>query len=202
MLKTRRDLMIDCLLSPSLKVNKTVSTTDSDHIFFVTRKATQEDRRFGPAWLALGHAHAADNEHDQAIAAYCTAAQIIRKWVLLMSAVLMPSAVSLYCLSVFFLSSFSVHTFRCCTSVWSIAEAVIGSLPIVLCVMLLHSVPMTQPSFMNSELCASRSSSQSRIPQTFTLSFKSFLGRERPQERSVDSLIIYSFALLRERCLE
>nr|CDS32785.1 cell division cycle protein 16 [Hymenolepis microstoma] len=42
------------------------------------RKATHEDRRFGYAWLALGHAHAADNEHDQAIAAYCTAAQVIR----------------------------------------------------------------------------------------------------------------------------
>ncbi|CDS42982.2 cell division cycle protein 16 [Echinococcus multilocularis] len=42
------------------------------------RKATQEDRRFGPAWLALGHAYAADSEHDQAIAAYCTAAQIVR----------------------------------------------------------------------------------------------------------------------------
>ncbi|VDL98622.1 unnamed protein product [Schistocephalus solidus] len=41
------------------------------------RKATQQDRRFGPAWLALGHAYAADNEHDQAIAAYCTAAQIV-----------------------------------------------------------------------------------------------------------------------------
>ncbi|KAL5110074.1 hypothetical protein TcWFU_003275 [Taenia crassiceps] len=42
------------------------------------RKATQEDRRFGAAWLALGHAYAADSEHDQAIAAYCTAAQIVR----------------------------------------------------------------------------------------------------------------------------
>ncbi|VDD81483.1 unnamed protein product [Mesocestoides corti] len=41
-------------------------------------KATQQDRRFGPAWLALGHAYAADSEHDQAIAAYCTAAQIVR----------------------------------------------------------------------------------------------------------------------------
>ncbi|VDL63108.1 unnamed protein product [Hymenolepis diminuta] len=44
----------------------------------INKKATQEDRRFGYAWLALGHAHAADNEHDQAIAAYCTAAQVIR----------------------------------------------------------------------------------------------------------------------------
>ncbi|VDM22440.1 unnamed protein product [Hydatigera taeniaeformis] len=43
-----------------------------------SRKATQEDRRFGPAWLALGHAYATDSEHDQAIAAYCTAAQIVR----------------------------------------------------------------------------------------------------------------------------
>ncbi|VDP90497.1 unnamed protein product [Echinostoma caproni] len=41
-------------------------------------KATQLDRRFGPTWLALGHAFAADGEHDQAIASYCTAAQVIR----------------------------------------------------------------------------------------------------------------------------
>ncbi|CAL8086931.1 unnamed protein product [Calicophoron daubneyi] len=41
-------------------------------------KASRLDRRFGPTWLALGHAFALDGEHDQAIASYCTAAQIIR----------------------------------------------------------------------------------------------------------------------------
>ncbi|GAA53456.1 anaphase-promoting complex subunit 6 [Clonorchis sinensis] len=41
-------------------------------------KASQLDKRFGPTWLALGHAFAADGEHDQAIASYCTAAQVIQ----------------------------------------------------------------------------------------------------------------------------
>ncbi|KAH8877293.1 Cell division cycle protein 16 like [Schistosoma japonicum] len=41
-------------------------------------KATQLDRRYGPVWLTLGHAFATDGEHDQAIASYCTAAQVIR----------------------------------------------------------------------------------------------------------------------------
>ncbi|CAH8563353.1 unnamed protein product [Schistosoma rodhaini] len=41
-------------------------------------KASQLDRRYGPIWLTLGHAFAADGEHDQAIASYCTAAQVIR----------------------------------------------------------------------------------------------------------------------------
>lgn len=46
------------------------------HLIF--RKASQLDRRYGPIWLTLGHAFAADGEHDQAIASYCTAAQVIR----------------------------------------------------------------------------------------------------------------------------
>nr|CAH8847274.1 unnamed protein product [Trichobilharzia regenti] len=41
-------------------------------------KASQLDRRYGPVWLTLGHAFAADGEHDQAISSYCTAAQVIR----------------------------------------------------------------------------------------------------------------------------
>ncbi|OON15990.1 hypothetical protein X801_08201, partial [Opisthorchis viverrini] len=43
-----------------------------------SKKASQLDKRFGPTWLALGHAFAADGEHDQAIASYCTAAQVIQ----------------------------------------------------------------------------------------------------------------------------
>ncbi|KAF5397999.1 Anaphase-promoting complex subunit 6 [Paragonimus heterotremus] len=41
-------------------------------------KASQLDKCFGPTWLALGHAFASDGEHDQAIASYCTAAQVIQ----------------------------------------------------------------------------------------------------------------------------
>ena len=38
-------------------------------------KATTLDRIFGPAWIAYGHSFAAENEHDQAMAAYFKAAQ-------------------------------------------------------------------------------------------------------------------------------
>ncbi|KAJ8310101.1 hypothetical protein KUTeg_011966, partial [Tegillarca granosa] len=41
-------------------------------------KATTLDRVYGPAWLAFGHAFAADNEHDQAMAAYFTASQLMK----------------------------------------------------------------------------------------------------------------------------
>ena len=39
-------------------------------------KATSLDRVYGPAWLAFGHSFAAENEHDQAMAAYFTASQV------------------------------------------------------------------------------------------------------------------------------
>ncbi len=41
-------------------------------------KATQLDRLFGPAWLAYGHSFARDNEHDQAMAAYFKALQLMK----------------------------------------------------------------------------------------------------------------------------
>ncbi|XP_013411443.1 cell division cycle protein 16 homolog [Lingula anatina] len=41
-------------------------------------KATSLDRVYGPAWLAFGHSFAADNEHDQAMAAYFTASQLMK----------------------------------------------------------------------------------------------------------------------------
>ncbi|KAK7090544.1 cell division cycle protein 16 homolog isoform X2 [Littorina saxatilis] len=41
-------------------------------------KATTLEKTFGPAWLAYGHSFAADNEHDQAMAAYFTASQIMK----------------------------------------------------------------------------------------------------------------------------
>ncbi|XP_046543202.1 cell division cycle protein 16 homolog [Haliotis rubra] len=41
-------------------------------------KATTLDRAYGPAWLAFGHSFEADNEHDQAMAAYFTASQIMK----------------------------------------------------------------------------------------------------------------------------
>ncbi|XP_075230807.1 cell division cycle protein 16 [Lycorma delicatula] len=41
-------------------------------------KATSLDRLFGPAWLAYGHSFAAENEHDQAMAAYFKASQLMK----------------------------------------------------------------------------------------------------------------------------
>ena len=41
-------------------------------------KAIALDRLFGPAWLAYGHSFAIENEHDQAMAAYFKAAQLMR----------------------------------------------------------------------------------------------------------------------------
>ncbi|KAL8573823.1 hypothetical protein ACOMHN_019096 [Nucella lapillus] len=41
-------------------------------------KSTTLDKTYGPAWLAYGHSFAADNEHDQAMAAYFTASQIMK----------------------------------------------------------------------------------------------------------------------------
>ncbi|ESO83785.1 hypothetical protein LOTGIDRAFT_132783 [Lottia gigantea] len=41
-------------------------------------KATTLDRAYGPAWLAYGHSFAVKKEHDQAMAAYFTASQILR----------------------------------------------------------------------------------------------------------------------------
>jgi anaphase-promoting complex subunit 6 len=40
-------------------------------------KSTVIDRDFGPAWLAFGHAFAAEGENDQALAAYRTAARLM-----------------------------------------------------------------------------------------------------------------------------
>ena len=40
-------------------------------------KATSLERVYGPAWLAFGHAFAAEGEHDQAMAAYFTASKLM-----------------------------------------------------------------------------------------------------------------------------
>jgi anaphase-promoting complex subunit 6 len=42
------------------------------------QKATTLDRLYGPAWLAFGHSFAKENEHDQAMAAYFKATQLMR----------------------------------------------------------------------------------------------------------------------------
>lgn len=41
-------------------------------------KATMLDKMYGPAWLALGHSFAMEGEHDQAMAAYFTATQLMK----------------------------------------------------------------------------------------------------------------------------
>ncbi|EEB13202.1 cell division cycle, putative [Pediculus humanus corporis] len=50
----------------------------SDHARRFLGKATSLDKLFGPAWLAYGHSFAAENEHDQAMAAYFKASQIMK----------------------------------------------------------------------------------------------------------------------------
>lgn len=44
-------------------------------------KATNLDNTFGPAWLAYGHSFAVENEHDQAMAAYFKASQLLKGYV-------------------------------------------------------------------------------------------------------------------------
>ncbi|XP_073980642.1 cell division cycle protein 16 [Rhodnius prolixus] len=41
-------------------------------------KATSLDKLFGPAWVAYGHSFAIENEHDQAMAAYFKASQLMK----------------------------------------------------------------------------------------------------------------------------
>ncbi|XP_053593265.1 cell division cycle protein 16 homolog [Microplitis demolitor] len=50
----------------------------SDHARRYLAKATALDRLFGPAWLAYGHSFAVENEHDQAMAAYFKASQLMK----------------------------------------------------------------------------------------------------------------------------
>lgn len=52
--------------------------TLSNRLFSVFSKATTLERTYGPAWLAFGHSFATGNEHDQAMAAYFTAAQLMK----------------------------------------------------------------------------------------------------------------------------
>ncbi|KAF3825627.1 hypothetical protein GH733_006454, partial [Mirounga leonina] len=41
-------------------------------------KATTLEKTYGPAWVAYGHSFAVESEHDQAMAAYFTAAQLMK----------------------------------------------------------------------------------------------------------------------------
>lgn len=47
----------------------------------VFSKATTLERTYGPAWIAYGHSFAVESEHDQAMAAYFTAAQLMKGYV-------------------------------------------------------------------------------------------------------------------------
>lgn len=54
----------------------TISKSDPARRYLA--KATSLDRLFGPAWIAYGHSFAAENEHDQAMAAYFKASQLMK----------------------------------------------------------------------------------------------------------------------------
>ena len=53
-------------------------TVNNGKTFLYSSKACTIDRVYGPAWLAFGHSFAAENEHDQAMAAYFTASQLMK----------------------------------------------------------------------------------------------------------------------------
>ncbi|CAL1269455.1 unnamed protein product [Larinioides sclopetarius] len=55
-----------------------LQTTQTDTARRYLSKATTLDRVYGPAWLMYGHSFAVENEHDQAMAAYCRASQLMK----------------------------------------------------------------------------------------------------------------------------
>eukprot|EP00039_Didymoeca_costata_P027951 m.19549 g.19549 ORF g.19549 m.19549 type:complete len:533 (+) comp6609_c0_seq1:98-1696(+) len=52
-----------------------IGNNDNSRRYF--GRASRLDMHFGPAWLGFGHSFAAEGEHDQAMAAYCTAARLM-----------------------------------------------------------------------------------------------------------------------------
>lgn len=66
-------------------------------IFVSCSKATTLERTYGPAWIAYGHSFAVESEHDQAMAAYFTAAQLMKGLVDFLA--LSPSLLSVMVLS-------------------------------------------------------------------------------------------------------
>lgn len=56
---------------------------NAQYSFFLSplSKATTLERTYGPAWIAYGHSFAVESEHDQAMAAYFTAAQLMKGYV-------------------------------------------------------------------------------------------------------------------------
>ncbi|XP_018584715.1 cell division cycle protein 16 homolog [Scleropages formosus] len=50
----------------------------NEHARRYLSKATTLERKYGPAWIAYGHSFAVESEHDQAMAAYFTAAQLMK----------------------------------------------------------------------------------------------------------------------------
>lgn len=72
-------------------------------------KATTLDRNLGTAWLMRGHAFAAENEHDQAMAAYFKASQLMRGFVAYLIDLIVFRSLVIYQL----LSQFVDLTFLC-----------------------------------------------------------------------------------------
>uniref|UniRef100_A0A8C1GF84 Cell division cycle 16 homolog (S. cerevisiae) n=1 Tax=Cyprinus carpio TaxID=7962 RepID=A0A8C1GF84_CYPCA len=50
----------------------------NEHARRYLSKATTLERTYGPAWIAYGHSFAVESEHDQAMAAYFTSAQLMK----------------------------------------------------------------------------------------------------------------------------
>uniref|UniRef100_A0A667ZRM5 Cell division cycle 16 homolog (S. cerevisiae) n=1 Tax=Myripristis murdjan TaxID=586833 RepID=A0A667ZRM5_9TELE len=66
-------------LYPNNPVNSAIIATFWK-LHITCSKATTLERTYGPAWIAYGHSFAVESEHDQAMAAYFTAAQLMKGW--------------------------------------------------------------------------------------------------------------------------
>lgn len=67
-----------------------ITTFDVNRFFYIRSAGKQDNARrhlnkslslnpvFGPAWLLFGHSFASENEHDQAMAAYFKATQLMK----------------------------------------------------------------------------------------------------------------------------
>lgn len=70
-----------CYVSSHLKQMKFNFRCVCLWLALVVSKATTLERTYGPAWIAYGHSFAVESEHDQAMAAYFTAAQLMKGYV-------------------------------------------------------------------------------------------------------------------------
>lgn len=74
MLKRKIETIIQSTITGSLYLGSLTYVC----LYVLYSKATTLERTYGPAWIAYGHSFAVESEHDQAMAAYFTAAQLMK----------------------------------------------------------------------------------------------------------------------------